>query len=345
MENILDLPFEALRERFTEMGEPAFRAEQVWQWLWRKRARSFGEMTNVSKGLRAGLESMFEIAWPVPENVPVSSDGTTKFLLRLADGQAVEMVLIPERDHYTLCMSSQVGCAMGCVFCSTGRMGFVRNLAHGEMLGQVLVAQDHIERNGLAMPLKNLVFMGMGEPLLNFETLLDGLRSMARDNGLGFGRRRVTVSTAGVPDRIRQLGETNLARLAVSLHAPTQELRERIMPKAAKALPLDRLMEDIRAYPLPQRERVTLEYTLLRGVNDSDEHARQLVRLLSTTKCKVNLIACNPGPDSPYDAPPSERVLAFEQVLRSKHLTTILRKSKGQDINAACGQLVAAHEM
>lgn len=234
---------------------------------------------------------------------------------------------------------------MACTFCSTGTMGFHRNLTQGEILGQVLAAQEHIEREKLRMTLRNLVFMGMGEPTQNLDTLLTALATMRESQGLCIGQRRVTVSTVGLPGTLARLGTAEAALLAVSLHAPTQGLREKIMPRAAAAMPLDRLVAELRDYPLKPRERVTIEYILIGGVNDSEREARDLVRLLSTFKSKVNLIAYNPSEGGPYEAPDPERVLAFESLLRAKGVTTILRRSKGQDIKAACGQLVTAHAM
>lgn len=346
MQSIYDLTLEGLREAVTSLGEPAFRAAQVFQWLWRRRVRSFDEMSNVSKGLRSRLaEGGYDLYRPGPATVLTSTDGTVKFLLRLRDGEHIETVLIPEREHYTLCLSTQVGCAMACTFCSTGTMGFSRNLSHGEILGQILAAEDHIETAKLPMTLRNLVFMGMGEPTLNLDTLLAALGTMREDQGLCISPRRVTVSTVGIPGTLARFAAAEAGLLAVSLHAPTQELREKIMPRAAQAMPLDRLVAELRAYPLRPRERVTIEYILIGGVNDSEAHARDLVRVLSTFKSKVNLIAYNPSKGSPYEAPTTDSVLAFEALLRKKNVTTILRRSKGQDINAACGQLVTAHAL
>jgi len=345
MQSIHDLTLAGLREAVTGLGEPAFRAAQVFQWLWGRRARSFEEMSNVSKGLRGRLAESFSLVRPEPATVLTSKDGTVKFLLRLADGEHIETVLIPEKEHYTLCLSTQVGCAMACTFCSTGTMGFTRNLTHGEILGQILAAMEHIESAGLPMGLRNLVFMGMGEPTQNLDTLLAALGTMREEGGLAISPRRVTVSTVGLPHTLARFGASGAGLLAVSLHAPTQTLREKIMPRAAQAMPLDRLVAELRAYPLKPRERVTIEYILIGGINDSEAHARDLVRVLSTFKSKVNLIAYNPSKGSPYEAPALDSVLAFEALLRKKNVTTILRRSKGQDINAACGQLVTAHAM
>jgi 23S rRNA (adenine2503-C2)-methyltransferase len=344
MTDLLNLTLPELESWLAGKGEPRFRAAQLFQWLWQKGAADFAAMTNLSKPMRAGLAEAAAIVWPQVADTQVSSDGTVKLLLRLADGALVETVLIPEEDHLTQCLSSQVGCPMACAFCSTGAGGFTRNMTAGEMAGQILAARQRLKDQGRdPKDLRNLVFMGMGEPLLNLDDLLRALAIITHDAGLGFSARRVTVSTCGLPGPLRQLGASGLASLAVSLHAPTQELRERIMPKAAAAAPLDELLAALRAYPLTPRQRVTIEYVLLAGVNDAPEHARELVRLLSGLKCKVNLIAYNATPDLPFAAPTRESILAFEKILWDKGMTAVLRKSKGSDISAACGQLRAAH--
>ena len=340
MTNLIDLTFHELESLIVSLGEPPYRARQVWQWLWQKRCREIAAMTDVSKALRARLEEVAEIRWPVVEMVRESRDGTVKFLLALGDGERVECVLIPERDHYTACLSTQVGCAMGCGFCATGMLGFRRNMTPGEMLGQVLVGRQYLVDKGVELGLRNLVFMGMGEPLLNYENLLKTLEALHHPQGLDFSGRRITVSTAGVARHLLDLGRTGLCSLAISLHAPTQAQRERIMPGAAK-LELDKLIDVLAQYPLKSRERLTFEYLLLAGVNDADADARELVRLLSRVKAKVNLIVFNATPGLPYAPPDEARVLAFQEILKSKGLTATLRKSKGADIAAACGQLRA----
>jgi len=338
MTNLIDLTFHELEALVVSLGEPPYRARQVWQWLWQKACRDIAAMTDVSKGLRARLAGVAGISWPTVAAVRESSDGTVKFLLSLADGESVECVLIPEKDHYTACLSTQVGCAMGCGFCATGMLGFRRNMTSGEMLGQVLVARQYLLDRGVTVLLRNLVFMGMGEPLLNYENLVKTLEALHHPQGLDFSSRRITVSTAGVARHLLELGRSGLCSLAVSLHAPTQAIREKIMPGAAK-LPLDELMALLAQYPLKPRERLTFEYLLLAGVNDSDADARELVRLLSRVKAKVNLIVFNATPGLPYKPPSADRVFAFQELLKAKGLTATLRKSKGADIAAACGQL------
>ncbi len=342
--NLLELTLDELRAFVIELGEPRFRAEQIWQWLWQKGAMDFGQMSNVSKSLRGKLSEQAVIRPPAVDTVRESDDGTVKFLLRLSDGALIETVLLPSRTHYTQCLSTQVGCAMGCAFCSTGTMGFARNLSHSEICGQVLLGRQWLEEKNKGdkgeRNLRNLVFMGMGEPLLNYDTLIKSLRTLSDDKAFGFSTRRMTVSTAGVPGRMTELVATGLARLAVSLHAPNQELRERIMPRAARMQPLPELMAELKKLPLRPQERTTFEYILIGGINDSPQQARELVRLLSHLPAKINLIACNPAKDSPFKAPTGEAMEAFQQVLRDKGFVAMLRKSKGQDIDAACGQLV-----
>ena len=336
--NLIDLSFHELEALLAAMGEAPYRARQIWQWLWQKGCRDIAAFSDVAKSLRAALAERAGVRWPETVRVQTSSDGTAKFLLRLGDGEAVETVLIPEKDHYTQCLSTQAGCALGCTFCATGKMGFRRNLSPGEILGQILVARQWLWDRNAALSLRNLVFMGMGEPLLNYDNLLQALEALHHPQGLDFSSRRITLSTAGIVKNLAEFGATGLGSLAVSLHAPTQELRQRIMP-VARTVPLDELMAALKRYPLKPRERLTFEYLLLDGVNDSPAEARELVRLLSHVKAKVNLIAYNPVPGIPYGAPDPGRVAAFQDVLRQKGLTATLRKSKGADIAAACGQL------
>ena len=329
-----------------DLGEPVFRADQVWQWLWQKGASSFADMTNVSKATRAVLEERCVIRAPEIAAEERSADGTVKFLLRLADGECVETVLIPSESRdgilrMTQCVSCQVGCAMACTFCATGGMGFIRNMTMGEILGQVLIARRYLGDTVETPRLRNIVFMGMGEPLLNFKEVMRSLEVMNHEMGFNFSPRRITVSTCGLQKGLLELGESGLAYLAVSLHAPNQELREKIMPRAA-SWPLDDLVRTLAAYPLKTRERLTFEYLLLGGVNDGPEHARALAKLMARVKAKLNLIVYNPVPGAPYAAPTPERVAAFSDILHAKHITAIIRKSKGQDIKAACGQLRAA---
>lgn len=345
MINLINLSYPELEALFVkQLSEPKFRARQVWQWIWQKLVLDFDSMSNVSKELRAKLKDIACISWPKIIKRENSSDGTIKFLLELDDLASIETVLIPSRQvngriRMTQCLSSQVGCPMSCTFCSTGYMGFERNMSAGEILGQVMVARNYL---GDARPehpiIKNLVFMGMGEPLLNFTELMKSLHTLNDSYGLNFSPRRITVSTCGIKKGLLELGESGLAFLALSLHAPNQALREKIMPKAAR-WPLDDIIRTLEKYPLKTRERITFEYLLLGGINDSIEHAKELASLVTKIKGKLNLISYNAIDGSYYASPSAEDILAFEKILWAKKITAVLRKSKGQDINAACGQL------
>ncbi|MCF8105560.1 MAG: 23S rRNA (adenine(2503)-C(2))-methyltransferase RlmN [Desulfohalobiaceae bacterium] len=339
MNNVLDLSFAEFTSSIEELGESSFRADQIWRWLWQKRCLDFSEMTNLSKGLREKLGSLYALQRPKVQVVKKSRDGTIKFLLRLVDQELIETVLIPEKDHYTQCISSQVGCALGCTFCSTGQMGFKRNMTPGEILGQVLVGLSYLENEESSLPLRNVVFMGMGEPLLNWPRVRQSLEVLRDPRGLNFSYRRVTVSTVGIPDKLKEFAASGLASLAVSLHAPDQKLRSRIMPRAAALVSVDELVRMLGSLPLRPRQRITIEYILIGGVNDEIKQARDLNRLLSHLKGKINLIALNPSPEIGYLQPDQKRILAFERYLWDKGQTVHLRKSKGCDIQAACGQL------
>ena len=338
MRNILELTYPELEQAVQAMGHQGFRARQLWHWLWRKGVREFSAMTNLARDFREQLVREWALVWPQVHEVQTSGDGTVKLLLRLADEALVETVLIPDRERYTQCLSCQIGCPMGCTFCSTGLMGFSRNMTGGEIAAQVLVARDHVRTHGLADAVKNLVYMGMGEPLTNWDEVRRSLQILSHPEGMEFSRRRITLSTCAIKGKLDVFDAEGLALPAISLHAPTQEIRERLMPGAAR-WPIDELIATLQGIELKARERVTIEYILIKGVNDSLQHARQLVRLLSHLKCKINLIAYNPGPGIEYAAPEPADVLAFEELLRKKGFTVTLRKSKGQDIAAACGQL------
>ncbi len=340
MQNLIELNKNDLEAFVAEdLKLPRFRAEQIWQWLWQKRVSNIDGMTNLSKPLREKLMTMANIVWPEIAKVQQSKDGTIKLLLRLTDGKLIETVLIPMQDRYSQCLSTQVGCAMACTFCNTGKLGFERNLTYGEIMGQILVGRQYLEdhkRN----PLKNLVFMGMGEPLLNLDNLLKVLNDLPCERGLSLSWRRSMVSTVGFPDKLKILGDLEVALPAISLHAPTQELRAQIMPKAAK-VHLDDLMASLKQYPMRNRERITFEYLMLKDVNDSLEQADQLARLVDRRKGKINLIAYNETEGMPYGAPDRAKVEAFEKRLWDHGLTAFIRRSMGSDIKAACGQLKA----
>jgi len=339
MQNLLDYSYPQLQQWVEEQGWKPFRAKQIWQWIWRKGCDDFSRMSDLNKQVRTRLQQSFRLDHPKLHEVRRSEDGTIKFLLRVGGDDLIETVLIPEGDHYTQCLSSQVGCPLGCTFCSTGRMGFTRNLSSGEILGQVLAARDYLARSEDPLPLRNLVFMGMGEPLLNWPQVNKALQVIRDGQGLDFSYRRTTLSTVGVPGPLRRFAHSGQGSLAVSLHAPNQELRAKLMPKAASLVSLPQLIRILEELPLRPRQRITLEYALIGGVNDDLKHAGQLNKIISSLRCKVNLIAFNPDQELPYRAPSMERVLQFEDFLRKKDKSVFLRKSKGLDIDAACGQL------
>jgi 23S rRNA (adenine2503-C2)-methyltransferase len=327
-----------LRETLSGLGFKAYRAAQVFQWVYRHDARSFSEMTSIAAADRERLASLFTIA-----SLPVlrserSTDGTRKFLFGLADGHAVESVLIPDEDRQTLCISSQVGCGQACRFCLTGGGGFVRDLRADEIVQQVLEALRLLREEG-APPLTNIVLMGMGEPLANFDEVARALAVMTGEHGLGVSPRRITLSTAGHAPGIDRLARSGIpVNLAVSLNASTDEVRDRIMP-INRRWPLAELLAACRRYPLGQRRRITFEYVLLGSVNDSEEDARRVARLLRGIRCKVNLIPFNPFPGCGFERPDDRAVRRFQRVLLDHHLTAPVRESRGRDISAACGQL------
>jgi len=323
----------------SSLGERPFRARQLLRWIYKKGETDLDRMTDLSASFRQTLSGHARITLPSVTRVSEAADGTVKFLLSLSDGSAVESVIIPDEERTTLCVSSQTGCALGCGFCVTGGLGPGRNLGAGEIAGQVLVARQYLAERGGA--LTNIVFMGMGEPLLNYEQVKRALAIILSDWGLSFSWRHVTVSTAGIPEGIARLGHEVLVNLAVSLNAPDDETRDRIMPVNRK-YPLDTLMAALRAYPLKRGRRITLEYVLLSGVNDTDGHAHRLARLVGGIPVKINLIPFNAAAGTPFARPADARVLAFQEILISAHLNAIIRKSKGGDIAAACGQLAAA---
>ncbi len=327
-----------LEDFFRDIGKERFRATQVMKWIHQGLLTDFEGMTNLSKSLREHLAASAAISSPVPEAVTRSDDGTVKLLLRLHDRHAIESVVIPSDDHDTLCMSTQVGCAMGCRICRTAGIGFIRNLSAGEIVGQLLAVRR-------AMPetrITNLVFMGMGEPLANFESTVRAVKILTHPNGPGISWQRLTVSTSGVVPGIRKLGDEVRAKLAVSLNAVTDEQRDRIMP-INKKYPIADLINALKDYPLPRRQRITIEYVLIDRFNDSEADARRLVKLLNPIRAKINLIPLNADDSCELRSPSPERVLRFQDVLMSRGLTAIIRKSRGQDVQAACGQLAAQY--
>ncbi|MEF3168301.1 MAG: 23S rRNA (adenine(2503)-C(2))-methyltransferase RlmN [Deltaproteobacteria bacterium] len=323
-------------ESLTEgLGLPIYRARQLFQAIWQRDFEDIFQITSLPKDLRAIFSARGTAHLPDVVRELKSSDGTVKLVLGLADGLHIETVLIPERDHVTVCVSTQVGCAMGCTFCHTAQMGFRRNLSPGEIASQPLVAMKHAR---LEEKPRNIVFMGMGEPLANLKNLIPAIKILTDRMGLDYSPRRITVSTCGlVPELLRMGAEIDVG-LAVSLHAADNDTRGRLMP-VNRRYPLPELIRVLKAYPLPPRRRITFEYLLLAGVNDRPEDARRLARLLRGIPSKINLIPFNPSEGIPYKEPQAERILAFQKVLAEAHYTAIIRKSKGRDIAAACGQL------
>jgi 23S rRNA (adenine2503-C2)-methyltransferase len=318
-------------------GEPAFRAKQIYEAIYHRGACAIEQLGVLPAGLRTSLAGRAAMGLPEIEHRYESSDGTRRYLLRLADQRTVESVLMPEVGRDTVCISSQVGCAMDCGFCLTARLGFERNLTAGEIVGQVLVAisDNELPREGGRL---NVVMMGQGEPLLNLENVLKATRILLDERGVNLSPRRITVSTVGITPRIAELGrEDARPKLAISLNASTGEQRDQLMPITRK-YPLGELLEACRAYPLRPWEKLTFEYVLLKGVNDSDADARRVARMLANLNCKVNLIALNPGPEIAFEPPEPERVIQFQTLVR-KSVACYIRKPRGLDIFAACGQL------
>ena len=325
-----------------ELGEPKFRAKQLYHWIHHRGATDFAQMTTLQKDLRARLPEVAALDRPMVKDKQVSHDGTIKWLLRLADLQEVEAVFIPEEDRGTLCISSQVGCTLTCRFCHTGTQRLVRNLSAGEMLGQIMLARDELDEwptPKAGRRLTNIVLMGMGEPLYNYEAVAKMTRMAMDGDGLGFSRRRITLSTSGVVPMMQQCGEELGVNLAVSLHAVDDATRDYLVP-LNKKYPLDQLMAACRAYPgLNNARRITFEYVMIDGVNDSPAEARQLVRLLDGIPAKVNLIPFNPWPGTEFECSSPEAIERFSDILYEANLSAPVRTPRGQDIMAACGQL------
>lgn len=338
--NLLNLDRLAMQEFFVGIGEKPFRATQVIQWIHQYGVDDFDAMTNLSKELRARLRDVAEIHAPEIIQDQTAADGTRKWLLRLNDGNAIETVFIPEEDRGTLCVSSQVGCTLNCSFCSTGHQGFNRSLTVAEIISQLLVANRALGRDPKGdRIITNVVLMGMGEPLLNFDNVLPAMRLMLDDYAYGLSRRRVTLSTAGVIPMLERLRHECPVSLAVSLHATNDALRDQLVP-LNKKYPIQELLEACRRYCADSpRSRVTFEYVMLDGVNDSVTHAHELVDLLQTVPSKVNLIPFNSFPRTQYQRSPREAIDRFREVLIAAGLTTITRKTRGDEIDAACGQL------
>ncbi len=342
--NLLDLDRAGMRKFFAEMGEKPFRADQVMKWIYHFGVSDFDQMTNINKVMRAKLKERAEIAAPEIAVEQRSSDGTIKWAMTVSGGQEVEAVYIPEGDRATLCVSSQVGCALACTFCSTAQQGFNRNLKVSEIIGQVWRAASVIGfgKDTGKRPITNVVMMGMGEPLLNLANVVPAMDLMMDDYGFGLSKRRVTLSTSGVVPALDKLGDQIDVALAISLHAPNDALRSEIMPINDK-YNIETFLASVRNYLTKSNAnqgKVTIEYVLLDHINDSMDQAHELAHLLKDTPCKINLIPFNPFPGNPYGKPSNSRVDRFSKVLMEYGYTVIVRKTRGDDIDAACGQLV-----
>lgn len=353
--NLIGLTRDQLRDALIDAGTPdrqaKMRVGQIWTWLYHWGLRDFAGMTNLSKDLRALLADRFCIEIPQVVTRQISTDGTRKYLVRIAGGHEVEVVYIPETDRGTLCISSQVGCTLTCSFCHTGTQKLVRNLTAGEIVGQVMLARDDLdewpvqgEPNREGRLISNVVLMGMGEPLYNFENVRDGLRVIMDNEGIALGRRRITLSTSGVVPEIARTANEIGCLLAVSFHATTDEVRDQLVP-INKKWNIATLLDALRAYPgLTNSERITFEYVMLQGVNDSKEDAHRLVDLIRGIPAKINLIPFNEWPGAPYKRSSGNRIHAFADIIHDAGYASPIRTPRGEDIMAACGQLKSTTE-
>ncbi|NOX40063.1 MAG: 23S rRNA (adenine(2503)-C(2))-methyltransferase RlmN [Alphaproteobacteria bacterium] len=351
-QNLVGLSRAQMREALIDAGTPhkqaGMRVGQIWQWIYQKGVSDFANMTNLAKPYRAMLEETFTVARPEIVTTQISVDGTRKYLLRIAGGHEVEVVYIPETDRGTLCISSQVGCMLTCSFCHTGTQKLVRNLTPAEIVGQILVARDDLDEWGVPpgekRRLSNIVLMGMGEPLYNFENVRDAMLIAMDNEGISLSRRRITLSTSGVVPEIRRAGEEIGCMIAVSFHATNDQTRDRLVP-INKRWNIAALLDALRDYPrLSNSERITFEYVMLHGVNDSDEDARELVRLIDGIPAKINLIPFNEWPGAPYKRSSNNRIRAFGDIVNNAGYASPVRRPRGEDIMAACGQLKSATE-
>ncbi len=341
--DLKNLTQDGLIDYALSLGQPAFRGKQIMAWLYRHGITEFSQMTDLAKVFRKLLEENASISRFTDPLIEKASDGCVKFGFRLSDGYIIESVLIPEPDRNTLCISSQVGCAMGCTFCLTGTMGFKRNLTPSEIVNQICGVRDYLldqPPESLIGPdhVTNVVYMGMGEPLNNLENVLASLSIIMEQKGLDISSRKITVSTCGIVPKIREFGEKSQVNLAISLHAVNDAVRSRLMPINHR-YPLAALLDACRNFPMPRRKRIMFEYTLLKGVNDSDDDAFELARKLRGIPCKINLLSYNESPQLAYESPSRDRLLKFQEILIEAHYTVFIRNSRGTDISAACGQL------
>ena len=335
--DVADLELSELEQALEVRAVPRFHARQIYRWVHRRGITNFDAMSDLSLELRARLAGEFSVTTPDVVRRERSQDGTTKFLLRLADGKLIESVFIPDTPSQTFCISSQVGCAMGCAFCLTGRMGIDRNLTAGEIAGQVRVLAREL---GMLDTRFNIVLMGMGEPLHNYDAVMKALRMLADEQGLAVAPRRVTLSTVGVLPALERLAtEPLMPNLAISLHSTTEEQRNLLVPINRK-YGIQELLDACRRFPLKRRGRITFEYVMLKGVNDTPEDARRLVRLMHGIRAKVNLLPLNEAAGIPFERPSEAAVNGFAKILAERGVTVSVRKSRGRDIRAACGQLI-----
>ena len=342
--SLMGLPRDQLSEALNILNIPEnqknMRLNQVWGWLYNKGSKSIDEMTTLSLDLRKELENHFDLSRPIISEDQISEDGTRKWLLKFKDGSEVETVFIPDNDRGTLCVSSQVGCTLNCTFCHTGTQKLVRNLTAQEIIAQVVVAKDCLnEWNPEPRQITNIVMMGMGEPLYNFENVRDGIITMADDAGLSVSKRRITLSTSGIVPMIKSAGEEIGSMLAISLHATQNDLRDEIVP-INKKYPIEELLDACKNYPsLSNSKRITFEYVMLKGVNDSESEARDLVKLISGIPAKINLIPFNPWPGSSYECSDWDQIEKFGDIVNRGGYASPIRIPRGSDISAACGQL------
>ena len=336
--NLLGYSLKSLEDFFDSIEEPKFRAKQLIKWIHQKGVLDFDEMSDLNKNLREKLKSIALIKPPQIEEVHKSSEGTIKYLIKLESGSMVEMVRIPEKKRITLCISSQAGCALQCTFCATGAQGFERNLSADEIIGQLWLANFSDKKNS---PITNVVFMGMGEPLLNFIPVIESAKLMKEQLAYGLSRKRITISTSGITPQIDQLCNEVDVSLAISLHAPTDQLRDEIVP-INKKYPISELINSCKKYLLNYdgKRSITIEYVLIDGVNDSEELAIKLAKLLSNISCKINLIPFNPFDGSNYRRSKQNKIEEFKKTLMNKGFITTLRVTRGDQIDGACGQLV-----
>ena len=344
-ENIIGLSREEIGDRFLSLGLQKFRSGQVWHWLYHKGAKSFEEMTTLSKKVRAQLGKTFSIKRPTVSEKQNSADGTIKWLLQFEDGAKAETVFIPEEDRGTLCISSQVGCTLNCSFCHTGTQKLVRNLSSSELVGQILIAFDELSAwpsAQIGRPLTNIVLMGMGEPLYNLDNVIKALKIIMDNEGISISKRRITLSTSGIVPEFNRCGLETDVNLAISLHAVTDDVRDILVP-INKRYPINELLNACREYPgVSNSTRITFEYVMLKGINDSTSDARALIKLMEGIPAKINLIPFNPWPGSPYECSDKNQIEEFAKIVLKAGYPSPVRTPRGDDILAACGQLKSA---